>query len=366
MKQKIGALLAALALAVSAAACGAPGASVTPTPVPAATPAPTPAPEQIVRPETQPAFPATVTDAAGRQVSIESQPETLVSGYYITTSMLIAMGQQDKLVGIEAKAASRPIYALAAPELLELPNVGSAKEFDLEGCAALEPDLAILPLRLKDAADTLTELGIPTITVNPEDLEQMAQTVRLLGQAIGAVEEAQALLDDNQATQDFLEQTLAGAAAPRVYLAGNSSYLSTAGGAMYQNALIELGGGENVAAGLTDTYWAQVSYEQLLSWDPEVILIACDAGYTREELLGDPQLEQLSAVRSGAVYAMPSGVEAWDSPVPSALVGSRWVASVLHGDAYPFGQFQADAAEFYRNFYGFEIDPALLPDPLAW
>jgi len=177
---------------------------------------------------------------------------------------------------------------------------------------------------------------------------------------------AQALLDDNQATQDFLEQTLAGAAAPRVYLAGNSSYLSTAGGAMYQNALIELGGGENVAAGLTDTYWAQVSYEQLLSWDPEVILIACDAGYTREELLGDPQLEQLSAVRSGAVYAMPSGVEAWDSPVPSALVGSRWVASVLHGDAYPFGQFQADAAEFYRNFYGFEIDPALLPDPLAW
>ena len=88
-------------------------------------------------------MPVTLTDAAGRQVTIETEPETLVSGYYITTSMLIALGQQDKLVGIEAKADTRPIYALAAPELLELPSVGTAKEFDLEGCAAL---LARFPL----------------------------------------------------------------------------------------------------------------------------------------------------------------------------------------------------------------------------
>ena len=71
-------------------------------------------------------YPVTLTDAAGREVTIEEEPEKLVSGYYITTSMLIALGQQDKLVGIEAKADSRPIYSLAAPELLELPNVGTA------------------------------------------------------------------------------------------------------------------------------------------------------------------------------------------------------------------------------------------------
>ena len=48
------------------------------------------------------------------------------------------------------QADSRPIYSLAAPELLELPSVGTAKEFDLEGCAALEPDLVVLPLKLKE------------------------------------------------------------------------------------------------------------------------------------------------------------------------------------------------------------------------
>ena len=98
--------------------------------------------------ESAPAFPVTVTDAAGREVTLDAEPETLVSGYYITTSMLIALGLEDRLVGIEAKADSRPIYALAAPELLQLPSVGTAKEFDLEGCAALDPDLVILPLKL--------------------------------------------------------------------------------------------------------------------------------------------------------------------------------------------------------------------------
>lgn len=129
---------------------------------------------------------------------------------------------------------------------------------------------------------------------------------------------------------------------------------------MYQNTLLEMGGGENVAAELEDTYWADVSYEQLLAWNPEVIIMASDAAYSKDELLADPQLQQLDAVKNGRVYAMPSAFESWDSPVPSALVGSRWVASVLHGEEYAFEQFQADAADFYQQFYGVEIDTQLL------
>lgn len=356
MKRNLAALLTALALMAALAACGGQtqSAAASPTPAAAPTPAPTFTPVETAEPEPAPAFPVTLTDAAGREVTIQEEPETLVSGYYITTSMLIALGQQDKLVGIEAKAKSRPIYSAAAPELLDLPNVGSAKEFDLEGCAALEADLVILPLRLKEAAQTLTDLGLTVLTVNPESLEELDETIALLGAATGAAEEAQALLDYNQETQAFLARTLEGAARPRVYLAGNGSYLSTAGSEMYQNTLIELGGGENVAAGLTDTYWAEVSYEQLLSWDPEVIIVVPGADYSVSDLTGDPQLAQLTAVRNGAVYVM-EGLESWDSPVPSALVGSRWVASTLHGDLYPLETFTADMADFYRTFYGVEL-----------
>lgn len=316
--------------------------------------------ESDAQPEEQAAFPVTVTDAAGREVTIEEEPEKLVSGYYITTSMLIALGQEDKLVGIEAKADSRPIYSLAAPELLELPSVGTAKEFDLEGCAALEPDLVVLPLKLKDTVSALEELGIPVVLANPEDMELLTETIEMLGAATGAAEQAEALLAYNTQTQDELTALLADAERPTVYLAGNSSYLNTAGAKMYQNTLIELGGGTNVAAELEDDYWAEVSYEQLLAWDPEVIVIVPEAAYTKDELVNDAQLAELTAVKNGAVYEMPSSFEAWDSPVPSAMLGSRWMAAVLHDDLYSFETFCDDAAAFYQEFYSVEIDVSLL------
>lgn len=358
MKKRLLSLILAGAMALSLAACSNPGSASSQS---AASQSESSASSQAdSSTQAEAVFPVTVTDAAGREVTIEEAPQTLVSGYYITTSMLIALGHADKLVGIEAKADTRPIYALAAPELLELPSVGTAKEFDLEGCAALHPDLVILPLKLKDTVPALEELGLTVLTVNPESLEQLNETIRLFNTVIGDPVKGWELLDYNQKTQEFLAEKLADVEKPRVYLAGNSSYLSTAGAAMYQNSLLELGGGENVAAALEDTYWADVSYEQLLSWNPEVIIMASDAAYSKDELLADPQLQQLDAVQNGRVYAMPSAFESWDSPVPSALVGSRWVASVLHGEQYAFEQFQADAADFYRQFYGVEIDTQLL------
>lgn len=80
-----------------------------------------------------------VTDQAGRDVTISERPQRIASGYYISTSLLLALGCQNRLVGIEAKAEERNIYALAAPEIIDLPNMGSAKDFNLEACIALKP-----------------------------------------------------------------------------------------------------------------------------------------------------------------------------------------------------------------------------------
>ena len=292
----------------------------------------------------------TVTDHLGRQVSLESPAERIVSGYYITTSMLIALGLTDRVVGVEAKADTRPIYALAAPDLLSLPNVGSAKEFNLEGCIALEPDLVILPIRLKDSISALEEVGIPVIGVNPEDQESLMETIRMIGRAADAEERASALISDYEdkltqvqqiAAEDPVETT--------VYLAGNSSFLSTATAKMYQNSLIE-------AAEIDDTYWATVSYEQLLAYDPDRIVLASDASYTKEDLLSDPQLAALKAVQNRAVYQFPDAFEAWDSPTTSRALGLLWMSSLLHEQAYPLEQMREDAAAFYQQFYGISID----------
>ena len=176
--KKLLSLLLCLAMVLSLTACGQSGETqpaVSETVIPE-----TSAPETTI-----PAghYPITVTDQAGREVTIEQAPERLVSGYYISTSALIALDLEDRLVGIEAKADKRAIYRLSAPELIDLPNVGTAKEFDLEGCAALEPDLVILPLKLKDAAKTLEDLGFPVLLVNPEDQAQLEEMISLIAAA---------------------------------------------------------------------------------------------------------------------------------------------------------------------------------------
>lgn len=298
-------------------------------------------------------YPITVTDQAGREVVIEEEPQKLVSGYYISTSLMIALELDDKLVGIEAKADKRPIYSLAAPELLELPNVGSAKEFDLEGCAALEPDLVVLPLKLKDAAKTLEELGIDVLLVNPENQQQLTEMMELIAAATNTQERAEQLVNFTATQQKELETMLAGAPTPSVYLAGNSDLLSTAGNAMYQSDLIRLAGGVNAAAELEDSYWVQIDYEQLMSWNPDYIILASDASYTPDEVLADPNLADCTAVKEGKVYQMPNRAEAWDSPVPSGILGALWMANVLHGDLLSDEECAARMDEYYETFYDF-------------
>ena len=298
-------------------------------------------------------YPVTLTDQAGREVTIEEEPAKLVSGYYISTSLLIALGLEDKLAGIEAKADTRPIYALSAPELLELPSVGTAKEFDLEGCAALEPDLVILPLKLQASADTLEELGIDALVVNPENQELLGEAAELIGAATNTAARAKELLAFTAEQEERLAKALEGAETPSVYLAGNSDFLSTAGSAMYQSAMIEMAGGANVAAEITDTYWAEVSYEQILAWNPQYIVLASDASYTVEDVLADPNLEGCAAVENGNVIQIPGDAEAWDSPVPGGILGAVWLSSELHPEECPQADSEAVIHEFYETFYGF-------------
>ena len=301
-----------------------------------------------------------LTDQAGRTVTLEQPAESIVSCYYISTYATIALGLKDKIVGLENKADTRALYALAAPELPELTQVGTLKELNVEAVAALEPDLVIMPQKLIDNAQTLEDLGITVMIVNPETQEGLETMLTLIGEACGASDQAQALIDYNHTQLERAAEMTADLEKPSVCLLGNSSYLSVAPAAMYQNDLIEQAGGVNAAASIEEDYWADVSYETLLALAPEVLVIPSAASYTAEDVMNDPQLADLPAVQNGAVYTMPQGLDEWDSPTPSGILGVLWLTSVLHPEAYPFEEFTADAQAFYQTFYGFTPDSSLI------
>ena len=348
--KKLSALLLALALSVSTTACGNSTASTTTAAETAAEVTTEAASESAAETfaaagdEMTVTYPVTITDHLGREVTIEKQPESFVSGYYISTSLLIALGLDDQLVGVEAKADKRNIYKLSAPELTELPSVGTAKEFDLEGCAALKPDLVIVPTKLKDSIPAMEELGLTVIAVNPEDQTKLFETIDMISTAADVVEKGQELEYWISDALESLKKSLDGVETPSVYLAGNSSLLQTAGPEMYQSTLIENAGGVNAASDITDTYWADTSYEQILSWNPDYIVLAADADYT--------------AVKEGHIAQIPSDIEALDSPVPASFLGSYYVASILHPDVVTEDDFKTTEKNFYETFYGFTPESA--------
>lgn len=362
MKKKLSLRLAALALALtlalSCAGCGAAPASGS-----GSAPASVPAPEPASEPAGEPAGEAeglTLTDQAGRTVELAAPAKTVVSGYYISTYAMLALGRGDAVVGLEKKADTRSLYQMAAPELIEKPGVGTMKEMDVEAVAALEPDLVLLPAALTDYADTLAELGIPALVVAPESHEALVEMIELLGRALGAEDAAAALTEYYDEQLARMASFTAGTDKPTVYMASNSSYMSCAPAAMYQNYLVETAGGVNAAASLEGDYWTEVSYEDILAMAPEVIVVPSGAEYTAADVLADAQLAGVPAVENGKVYQMPAGLEEWDSPIPSGILGCLWLTSVLHPEEYPFETFTADAAGFYRTFYGFSVDESLI------
>lgn len=348
------AMLLAVVMVLSFAACG-------------KEPAPAPQPE----PTTDVTYPVTVKDMAGREVTLEKQPERIVSGYYISSSACIALGLTDKMVGIEDKSTKRPIYKLAAPALIDLPNVGSAKAFDLEACIATEPDLVILPMKQKDTAQTLQEMGIATLLVLPESHEQLIEMFTLIGTATNTVKQAEKLIsyyNTKLSAVAELTRDIPDDEKPVVYLGNTGDILRTAPREMYQASLITTAGGKNAGDMLEGSSWTDIDNETFLTMNPDIIVIPTDnfavssPDYTAEDVMNNPTFSDVTAVKNGAVYQMPVGYEAWDSPVPSGILGTLWMLKTLHPELYPAEQFAADVNEFYTVFYGFSVNEQDLRD----
>lgn len=308
--------------------------------------------------QTQESAAITLTDQIGREVVLEEPADQIVSSYYISTAILVALGLEDNLVGIEKKADTRNLYKEAAPQLLDLPAIGSGKGINVEETAALEPDLVILPKKLQDSVASFEELGIPVLVVDPETLENYEDCVALLGQATGTEERSDSLISYYEEKMDEVEnltKDLTEEEKPAVYLAAGSDYLSTCTSKMYQNDLITMAGGRNVSSELTDGYWQNISAEQLLTWNPMYIFAVNYAEYALDDILKDEALSTVTAVQEGNVKTFPSNLEPWDYPTPSSVLGILWLTHELHPDLYTEEDYVKEAEGFYKEFFDIEV-----------
>jgi iron complex transport system substrate-binding protein len=272
------------------------------------------------------AFPLTITDDAGRQVTIERSPTRIVSIAPSNTEVLFALGLDERIVGVDS-------FSTYPPEAGEKPQVGSYLEPDLERVAAAEPDLILATeAHVGTVLPELDALGLPTVVIEPKDLDEVFSGMLLVGTITDESTRAQQVVCALQARVDAVVDAVADAPRPRVFFE-LSPDLYTAGPGSYIDDLITRAGGVNVAAGAAEM-WPQVSAEAVVSADPEVILLADhEAGITAEQVAARPGWQEMSAVRQGRIVTLTSDLVA--RPGPRVVDGLEAIAAALHPNLFP-------------------------------
>ncbi len=301
---------------------------------------------------------ATVTDDAGRAIAIPKKVERIFAAGP-PASILLYTFAPSLLLGWTRRPASAQCEFLAAgacdkPELGRLTGRGNTT--NLEVLLNLKPDLALDVGTINDTYVSLAnrvqqQTGIPYALLDGR-FSAVASTYRKLGELTGRQSEAETFAHYAETTIATIKgriDSIPEDQRPRVYYARGPRGLETGLGDSINVETIEFLGARNVAGGQRGGM-AAVSMEQVLAWNPDVI-ITIEPAFAASAR-SDPVWAPVKAVRSGRLYLSPTLPFGWVDFPPSVnrLIGLWWLAKVLYPDRFP-EDLRPITRDFYRRFY---------------
>lgn len=331
-----------------------------------------PAPDQTAKEQT-------ITDMAGRKViipaAIEKVYATSANGsvFLYTLSPEKLAGWNDVLRDDEKK--------YIAEEYQKLPNLGRWKGSNptgsIEDLLKAAPDIIISvgdvsAEYIGDADAIQKQTGIPVVMIDGS-LKNTAAAYRFLGDIIGESARAEQLADYCDQTLEEINTNLKSMPVEnkiRVYYAEGIEGLETEISGTVNSEAFDLAGAQNVAVPASaDVRRMQVSIEQILSWDPELIIISTDGDSNHtvyEKIKNESQWANITAVKNGEVYEIPSEPYDWINRPPSVVrfIGVKWLSALLYPDLIKT-DIQEDIKEFYSLFFNYDISDAAINNLLA-
>jgi iron complex transport system substrate-binding protein len=316
---------------------------------------------------------AEFTDSLGRTVTVpEKITKIAISGPLSQVYILPLAG--DMLVGVSnAFAEDAQIYI--AEDILNKTEIGQLyggkREMDLEALLASDPDVVIdigqAKKSMAEDFDALTEqTGIPFIHIDA-DVSTAAEAYRTLGKLISREEKAEKLASWCENTYDGIQTLMEKVDADNarktlLYCLGEKGTNVIAEGSFHAQIVNLMS--RNVAV-IEDVVSSgdgnQVDLEQILFWDPEVIVFSYDSCY---HTVGDAaQWQSVTAIAEGTYYEAPYGPYGWLSSPPAvqSYLGMLWLGSVLYPD-YVNYDLQEEVTAYYELFYGCNLTESMYTD----
>lgn len=319
-----------------------------------------------------------ITDMAGRKVTVPAAED--IESVFSTgpvAAIFMYMVAPDKLLGwnYELNDVEKSIIL---EKYHDLPNFGMGDAINYEAVIAANPTIALNCGKINDAmvsdCDTLSKsLGIPVIAVDNE-LNNSAEAFRFMGELLGVEDHAEELAEysekiftDIASLADIPEDEKVS-----VYFGNGEDSLETAPRGSQHAQILDAVNVINVAdLELGDGSRVQISAEQLLAWNPDVIVVngepkADKSGNSAaEDILSNPDYASLKAVQDNKVYGTPNAPFSWvDRPAgPNRLIGMRWLSAVVYPE-YIKCDVNEEIREFFNLFYHVDLSDEQLENVL--
>lgn len=305
-----------------------------------------------------------VTDMSGRKVTIPTKVDKVCSLSNNTTVDLYTIAPE-KLVGLSFSPKADAKKYLDE-NFFNLPVIGttSDKKLDYESVLKLKPDLIVCSDEdeVYPADDLQKQLNIPVVKVDT-DLESTDKVYEFLGDCLGKQERAKELADYSRETLDKISKLVKKIPEDKkikVYYAEGATGLQTDISGNVHTEVLDFVSGKNVAD-ISETKtgsMANVSMEQVLAWDPDIIFEGATAskGDFYNKVFSDPNWSNLKAVKNKKIYKIPAlPFNVFDRPPSAArILGIEWLANLLYPE-YVNLNINEETKVFYKKFYNYNL-----------
>lgn len=302
----------------------------------------------------------TFTDLKGASVDVPAEINTIVDLWHAHNQIVLMLGAGDKLVGTTENFKAMEWAQVVYPRLADIEAlvVGSgAGEVNYEEALSLEPSVVFASD--DEVTETARKQGMATLNVSYSDYEGLRNNVRLTGQVLGGEAELRAsqweeLLDKNIALVAERMGDVDDSEKPRVLHIGNANNFTMVDGTnTIIDEWIKLAGGVNAIE--KEGNRLEITMEEVINSDPDVIIIGSATPEDVEALKNDPNFSGMRAVQAGAVYANPNGVFPWDRYSGEEALQVLWAAKFFNPDLFADIDMVAETQDFYRTFYGYDL-----------
>lgn len=292
----------------------------------------------------------TITDKLGRKVTLEVPVKRAV--VVISYELIPALNLWSQVAGVSRWAEeSCGLYKAIVTEnpVLKRPLVGTGSDVNVEAVLKLNPDVVITWTYNPDTIRFLEEKGIKVIGIYPESLTELYKDMRMHGRIFGKEKTTEKVISDMEKVFSVIRHKTSKIPENKkkkvLWLGGKPT--SVACGIGIINDVFKMIGGINTASHIPQRN-ADVSIEQIIAWNPDVIFIWGNANYSADDILNNPQWRHVKAVREGRVYKAPK----WSTWSPRLAPIALWMAMKTYPEYYRDVDMDKVIEGFYRKVFG--------------